>query len=308
MPNQLEQELGIAPVMHRFRRWLRNLFARMTGGFVEPDQRSLDPLTVNYAVWREVRRSVREWPQYLEAPNSVEVLVSPEDWEDYWGIDTARKEEGISAYVSVQATKKRLWMAGDPQILVLSDDTIEPGELEIICQFVEPEEDELVVSASTTASLEPIPSAGSTQSDPGVTQTIISRTQAREVVPTETFVNEMTAGESYLVGEGSFRMAVQSGDCIGAVRPGESVPEEVNVRLDADAFPYVAAKQCTIGILDGRWAITNHSPYGTKLVTHDGTRLMLREPMPHALHEGDMLYLGTDRPLRFELRDCPKET
>jgi len=54
------------------------------------DERSLDPMAVNYAAWSEVRRHVRSWPTYKEVPNRVEVSVSPDDWDEYWGIDTER--------------------------------------------------------------------------------------------------------------------------------------------------------------------------------------------------------------------------
>jgi hypothetical protein len=53
--------------MHRVRRWSRNVFSRIGNGAVADDRRSLDPLTVNYAAWHEVKRNVREWPDYKEA-------------------------------------------------------------------------------------------------------------------------------------------------------------------------------------------------------------------------------------------------
>ena len=116
MPTHIEQELGLAPTTHRFRRWFRKL--------VSEEERSLDPLTVNYEAWRSVRHGVRQWPHYQEAPNYVEVLVSPEDWDDYWGIDSGRKESGVAAYVRARAAEKGYWMAGEPQVSVMANDAI----------------------------------------------------------------------------------------------------------------------------------------------------------------------------------------
>ena len=157
MPNPVENELGLGPVMHRLRRWSRNKLARLGNGTIPEDKRMLDPLTVNYEAWREVRRTVREWPQYKEAANSVEILVSPEDWDDYWGIDTARKEAAVAAYVRMRAKDKGYWMAGDPQVSVYCEDAIEPGELEVNCQFAEPQNDDQSFDAvSSTAAHEKI--------------------------------------------------------------------------------------------------------------------------------------------------------
>ena len=107
--------------------------------------------------------------------------------------------------------------------------------------------------------------------------------------------------EAALVGKGGFRLVLASGDIIGAVSEGQVCPDEVNVRLDAPAFPYVESKQCAIGILGGRWQIVNYSTRGTKIVCQTGMRLMLKEPRPYPLEEGDVIYLGPTRPLRFEL-------
>ncbi|MBO7674235.1 MAG: DUF3662 domain-containing protein [Atopobiaceae bacterium] len=130
MPTHIEQELGLGPTTNRIRRWFRKLMPNADN--------SLDPLTVNYEVWRAMSKNIRKWPSYQEAPNYVEVLVSPEDWEDYWGIDTVRKEAGVSAYVKARIAEKGYWVAGEPQILVFEDDTIDMGDFDIVCQFAEP--------------------------------------------------------------------------------------------------------------------------------------------------------------------------
>ena len=130
MPTHIEQELGIAPTTNRIRRWFRK---HMPSKGV-----SLDPLTVNYETWRAMSKNIRKWPSYQEAPNYVEVLVSPEDWDDYWCVDTSRKEAGVSAYVKARIADKGVWVSGEPQVFVFEDDTIERGDFEIICQFAEP--------------------------------------------------------------------------------------------------------------------------------------------------------------------------
>lgn len=326
MPTHIEQELGLAPTTHRFRRWFRKL--------VSEEERSLDPLTVNYEAWRSVRHGVRQWPHYQEAPNYVEVLVSPEDWDDYWGIDSGRKESGVAAYVRARAAEKGYWMAGEPQVSVMANDAIEPGELEVSCQFIEPKKGEApspltsdAVSSTGRMNFEELNIPPFLQPAPQETTRMTSddmqaaRAAARAAMraeeavpesepepapeekdpPTLRFIDEAHAGVAYLVGEGAFRLELHSGDCIGAVRWGEEVPPEVNVRLDAEGFPYVDVMQCTLAVLDGRWTVTNHAPRGTRLTKHDGRRFMLGEPEPCPIEEGDVLWLGPRRPLRFEM-------
>lgn len=303
MPTPLENELGLGPVMHRVRRWSRTKLSRIGMGSVPEDCRSLDPLTVNYETWREVRRTVREWPHYKEAANSIEVLVSPEDWEDYWGIDAARKEAGVAAYVRARAADKGYWIAGDPQVIVEQDDTIEPGEVEVVCQFVEPAEGEGPTPASNTAE-HPVLDAGVSAREAALTSPLPEEPSQDRVSSTIRFMDPKTAGEACLTDEHGFRLVLKSGDCIGAVQEGDEegcFPAEVNVRLDGAGFPYVAPKQCQLGVVGGRWTVTNFSDHGTMLVTAEGARLMLGEPEPYPIAEGDVLYLGPERPLRFEL-------
>ncbi|MDO4806656.1 MAG: hypothetical protein Q4A07_05345 [Coriobacteriales bacterium] len=519
MPTHIEQELGIAPTTNRIRRWF--------GRFLPGADRSLDPLTVNYEAWRAISKSVRKWPTYNEAPNYIEVLVSPEDWGDYWGIDTTRKEAGVSTYVKARIVEKGLWVAGEPQVLVFEDETIEMGELEVICQFVEPMSAEELNSlrssidhrpsyaqgaktyltegdvssghqprtyVQTTQEYEPLEADDATgaddqdgdvqnvayvaeedlveapaidvldakvervddedpqyeepldvelqdgpalqvpeflaaevqaledsiaempviempqmveaeepqdepakdeahvadvqeevpeaQEEPDEVVADVAEADAEESVeesteepvedfagpvdepdvvpddidlemsdlssherpvipapkpaakvapasvpkiafdpkptprpaisprpapapmpkPTSTvrFVDERNPGSMYLVGDGSFRLEVHSGDCIGAVRIGDSVPAQVNLRLDADAFPYAETMQCSIVVEGGRWCVVNHAVHGTRLTKADGTRYLLGHPDPCALDQGDLLWLGHERPLRVE--------
>lgn len=300
MPTPLENELGLGPVVHRMRRWSRNMVSRIGKGGRPEDQRLLDPLTVNYAAWHEVRRTIREWPHYKEAANSIEILVSPEDWDEYWGIDAARKESGVASYIRARAAEKGYWIAGDPQVYVEEDDAVEPGEVEVLCQFVEPIGGASASPASSTAEHPAIhvPEQGS---DAAVTGVIgDSRQIANEVSSTVRFVDAKKAGEICLSDDGGFRLNIQSGDIIGAVKEDDYVPPEVNVRLDAAGFPYADTKQCQIGVIDGRWMITSFAEHGTMLVKRSGQRLMLGIPEPYPLDEGDVVYLGPERPLRVE--------
>ncbi len=330
MPTHIEQELGLAPTTHRIKRWFSKL---------RPEaERSLDPLTVNYEAWRAMRRMVRSWPHYQEAPNFVEVLVSPEDWDDYWGVDTGRKESGVAAYVRACAADKGYWMAGDPQVVVDVDDTIDVGDVVVRCQFAEPanqEEPAPLVGTGTTsfAAQEsgPLPPTVPPflRQDAEVTTRLsaddVRRMQEERAPerprpdepapapatspeptprepPTLRFMDESHDGVAFLVDDAEFRLEVHSGDCIGAVRWGEEVPPEVNVRLDAEGFPYVEGMQCTLAIRDGRWTVTNHATRGTRLTKCDGRRFMLGEPEACPIDEGDVLWLGPMRPLRFVLR------
>ena len=320
MPNPIEKELGIDSTMHRFRRWMRNRIGVVGKSAGPQDQRQLDPLTVNYAAWNAVRHATREWPHYKEAPNSVEIYVSPEDWEDYWCIDTGRKEEGIAVYVRARAAEKGYWMAGDPQVVILQDDVIEIGGIDVVCQFVEPVgECERPGQISNTTEFEPEPAFEET--DPRKTSRIVRPEPAPEptsvIAPesagepsrvvtsipdaTMRFVDAKNPGTARLVDDNGFCLEIHSGDCIGAVRAGENVPEEVNVRLDAAGFPYAAVKQCSLEVTGGTWTVVNHAPTGTTFVRSDGARFMLYQPEPFPIGEGDVLYIGPRRPLRFEL-------
>ena len=308
MPNPIEKELGIDSTMHRFRRWMRNRIGVVGKSAGPQDQRQLDPLTVNYAAWNAVRRATREWPHYKEAPNSIEIYVSLEDWEDYWCIDAGRKEEAIGAYVRARAAEKGYWMAGDPQVVILQDDALEIGDIDVVCQFVEQaDERERPGQIGATTEFEPVPE----EADPRKTTRITrpaSETDdesTRAVTPgrdtTMKFVDAKNPGTARLVDDNGFCLEIHSGDCIGAVRAGESVPEEVNVRLDAEGFPYAAVKQCSLAVAGGSWTVINHAPTGTMLVQADGARFMLHQPEPFPIGEGDVLFIGPRRPLRFEL-------
>lgn len=318
MPNPVEQELGLGPVLYSFRRWLKGLLMKL--GLGGDKRHPLDPLTVNYEAWRVVRKNIREWPHYQEAPNCVEVLVSREDWDDYWGVDAMRKEAGVSSYVRAQAVERGLWISGDPQVSVRPDDELEMGDVEVRCQFVEPQEvefedsdadagltgdlgawEDAAASGIQTNAWMP-ESAGSVPpfiaSQPAMTRDLAVEGEQ----DTLRFINDEQAAEeeAFLVGEGAFRLAIRPGDCIGAVREGDDVPDEVNLRLDASAFPYVEPMQFSLDIKGGTWTITNHAECGTKLVTHNGARYLLKEEEPFTLSEGDMIWLGPDRPVRFE--------
>lgn len=326
MPTPLEDELGLGPVTNRVRRWFGNALGRMGMGVRPRDRRTLDPLTVNYEAWDAMRRTVREWPRYKEAANSLEILVSPEDWDEYWGIDAGRKEAAIATYVRARAAEKGFWISGDPQVIIVADDGVEVGDLEVVCQFVEPadgsspspvfdtmEHAPLDVSqhvrgqdASANAIPQDQQSADQRELEPPDTQRkpFVAYAQAGEPpLPANTvrFVDEKTAGNAYLTDDHGFRLVLQSGDCIGAVSEVDEVDADVNIRLDADGFPYAEPKQCTLGVVGGRWTVINHAAHGTMLVTSRGARLMLREPEPYPIEEGDILFIGPNRPLRFEL-------
>lgn len=329
MPTHIEKELGIAPTTNRLKRWFRRLRSDET--------LTLDPLTVNYEAWLAVRHNVREWPHYLEAPNCIDVLVSLEDWDEYWGIDTERKEANVSAYVHSRCAKKGYWMAGEPQVYVSVDESIEAGELEVCCQFVNPQDTAepkplkdqgtavqmpvtavppfLQTNAEVTArltleELEAARAAALAQDVPQAPEQPAPRPDNtwddepeddQKELPTLRFMDAERDGVAFLVGEGAFRLEIHSGDCIGVVRWGEEVPPEVNVRLDAEAFPYAEVMQCTLAVQDGRWTVRNHAARGTRLDKCDGSRYMLGEPDPCPIDDGDVLWLGPERPLRFEL-------
>ena len=302
MATGIESDRALGPIVRRMRRWVHNVVTRVGDGIAPEDRRKLDPLTVNYAAWRTTRRHVREWPGYRETPNHLEVLVSPEDWEDYWGVDTERKERAVSDYVTARAAEKGYWVAGKPEVCVVADDAMAIGEVEVECQFV---------AAADGAPPRPAarlgkPSVGrDTERRPDSRETPLTddfATSAEEPSAgvTVRFVDARDAGEVLLLAEDGSRITARSGDCVGAVMGEDEVPDEVSIRLHAGAYPYAEVKHFSLGVIGGRWCIVNHATTGTKLLLRDGGRLMLHEPEPYPLSAGDVVYLGPCGPLRFE--------
>ena len=109
--------------------------------------------------------------------------------------------------------------------------------------------------------------------------------------------------EAWLVGSRGFRMLVRPGDVIGAVDDNGPVPEDVNIRLDARYFHGVEAKQMRLDRQDGQWMLTNLAKGGTSLGSTTGGRALVVDSEPRPLHDGDVITMGEDRPLRFEAQD-----
>jgi hypothetical protein len=216
-------------------------------------------------------------------------------------------------------------------VFVEADDTVEVGEVSVTCSFIEPLNQEEATpvsdvpensdnqadyvaippflknsaSAAQTTRLTPedlqAARAGAPLPMPEAVDYELPSEESPREAPTMRFIENSPESVAFLVGEGSFRLEIHSGDCIGAVRWGEEVPPEVNVRLDADGFPYVDVMQCSLVIQDGRWAVINHALRGTRLTKRDGTRYMLSEPEPCTIEPDDVLWLGPRRPLTFSL-------
>ena len=319
MATGIESDRLLGPVVHRMRRWVRAAASRVSNNLSPEDRRNLDPITVNYAAWREMRRHVREWPGYLEAPNRIEVLVSPEDWESYWGIDAARKEQAVAVYVRARAAEKGYWIAGQPLVRVVFDETLIAGEVEVECHFVAapdgapPRPATQLTSQTSRATQGPFNASRPRVTEPR-TQSSAPHSEARvsqDVQGSQTmefsaadvtvrFVDPADAGEVILLGKNGLSITLRSGDCVGAIAPDDDVPPEVNVRLSAREFPYAEAKHFSLGVVGGRWSIVNHASTGTKVVPRTGGRLMLLQPEPFPLSAGDVVYLGPYGPLRFE--------
>lgn len=359
MPTQMDDEFGLGPVMYRLKRRVDHLGNRLGMNLKGESGKMLDPMTVNYAAWDEVRRCIRTWPKYKEAPNSIEIFVSPADWEDYWGCDTERKEAGVADYVIARLHEKSIWMAGMPQVKILDDEGIRVGCLEVTCRFdkpVEPDqsygpakpmapnlgqhtmrfERQKAEEVEPTISKEPVEatkpkharpeaapqsvplskSGGVAQEEKRSQRTPEPVTRRQDSMPVPPWIAE-TADKpaqgdifeeqaqhdcAYLIDENGFNLKVSPGDVIGAVAEDIEVDEDVNLRLDGGGFPYVEAKQCSFTVIDGHWNLVNYSQYGTKIVTAAGMRLMLGEPVPYPIEEGDTIYLGPSRPLTFTFR------
>ena len=299
----IENDRALGPVVRRMRRWVRNAVSRMGDGLAPEDRRNLDPITVNYAAWREVRRHIREWPRFREAPNLVEVLVSPEDWEDYWGIDTARKEEAVVTYLRARAAEKGYWIAGSPRVCVISDDAMAPGEVEAECHFVAAPHGESPQPIRVDPPTQPTAAAYAQRrvprAQPAMEQSGAQTIAFSSAELTARFVPSEYGGKALLVGGSGRYIEVRSGDCVGAITPDDDVPDEVTVRLPGESYPYAEAKHFSLGVLGGRWCLVNHATTGTKVVTRAGHRIMVREPEPYPLDEGDVVFLGPLGPFRF---------
>ena len=115
--------------------------------------------------------------------------------------------------------------------------------------------------------------------------------------------DEPLPDEAWLVGSRGFRMLVRPGDVIGAVDDNGPVPEDVNIRLDARYFHGVEAKQMRLDKDGDQWMLTNLAKGGTSLGSTTGGRALVVDSEPRPLHDGDVITMGEDRPLRFEAQD-----
>lgn len=368
-------ELGLAPGLHNlFRRLLDFLSKR--GVPAARRERPLDPMVVDHETWRVMRRNVRSWPDYREAPNSFRVEVSKPDWDEYWGIDTTRKAESVARYLLKQAADRDLWIAGTPQVAFEASEDVARGGIVVSASFAESKErahrasaDELpgergsVGPASAfrggdpdstmqfqTGTLHPVGATASASPDDTVVaprarhaqtsrprdpratrplsadETIVlpratslvsdledteertrpeaSAEPASAPAKPESTVTEVlpidVARSAYLLDDGGFRMMVHPGDVIGAVHEGEAMAPDVNIRLDGRGFPDVEARQLSLAATAEGWTITDLAASGTRVDAATGESRVLGPDEAMALSEGDVVYLGAKRPLRFQ--------
>lgn len=355
----VEDELGLAPGIHNLLRRLRGLLSKMGVGSGSAS-RPLDPMVVDHEAWRMMRRNVRTWPDYREAPNGFQIGVSQPDWDEYWGIDTERKADSVARYLLKQASDKDLWIAGRPQVAFSVSDDVARGEVSIAVSFAEssvkahrveagdmPELDAGIgpagsflgdgpakkvspdstvvvprrqyprggrVAAPTTwgqpaVSVVPeetivLPRPTAPVADPQATQALTAPTaldapsmassDATELLPIE------VPRAAYLMDDKGFRMLVHPGDVIGAVHEGESMSADVNIRLDGRGFPDVEPRHLSLAATADGWTVTDLATTGTVIETVAGERRTLETDETAALSEGDVIYLGPERPLRFQ--------
>lgn len=107
-----------------------------------------------------------------------------------------------------------------------------------------------------------------------------------------------TTRKAWLV-NGPFCLMVRSGDVLGAVGQGREVPPEVNVRLDASAFRYVAPKHLGLSYENGQWLVVGYAERGTTVRLGTGERYVIRAGECLPIQDGDQLELGAERPLTF---------
>lgn len=107
-----------------------------------------------------------------------------------------------------------------------------------------------------------------------------------------------TTRKAWLV-NGPFCLMVRSGDILGAIGQGREVPPEVNVRLDASAFRYVAPKHLGFSYEKGQWLVVGYAERGTTVRLGTGERYVIRAGECLPIQDGDQLELGAERPLTF---------
>lgn len=391
----IDDELGLGPSLHNLFRRIRELLGHAAGDGSR-EERPLDPMVVDRAAWRAMRRNARTWPSYKEAPNRFEILVSQADWDDYWGVDPERKAESVTSYLLHQAADRGLWIGGTPQVSFAASDEVTRGSVRIEASFAESTDkahpvtaaDELKVEgglqpaqayledkpdgtpdlsamAASAREVEPgahvpadetvvvrraHPAAGQDQ-DPWAPRVRRSRgllkgrqrerdeeRESEELQDVPESVREQLTGANpdetivldrpnmslddtqavphpvrpemasapvpevaYLLGDGGFRMLVHPGDVIGAVQGELEMPDDVNVRLDGRGFPGVEPRQLALNLEDGAWTLTDYPESGTTIDRIDGGSETVRAGETVKLHDGDVIYLGPTRPLRFHL-------
>lgn len=163
----------------------------------------LEPAGLADECWRAIKKNTRSWPQYMEAPNCLLVHVSPEDWDAYWGVETARKQEAIARSLAQRCSQRELWVDGGvPQVILRRGENVVAGTCEVRASFVArgPNEkpgnddtaDETTVSesmAADSATVEPTPArqatADSASAEPAVagTATAGAADEASRYVP-----------------------------------------------------------------------------------------------------------------------------
>lgn len=106
---------------------------------------------------------------------------------------------------------------------------------------------------------------------------------------------------AYLLGDGGFRMLVHPGDVIGAVQGELGMPDDVNVRLDGRGFPGVEPRQLKLDVGKDGWSLTDYPESGTTIDRIGGGSETVRAGETAQLHDGDVIYLGPTRPMRFHV-------
>ncbi len=142
-----------------------------------------------------------------------------------------------------------------------------------------------------------------TPADAGITAAIADATPVAAPAAEAGAARERTVllsdDAAALVDDGGFRMVVRPGDVVGAVRSGELVPSNVNLRLDGRGFPGVEPCHLGFGLTPEGWTVTNFASGGTRIRTRGGQQLHYVDTRPHRIADGDTIYMGPDRPLRF---------
>lgn len=139
----------------------------------------LEPSGLADECWRAIKKNTRSWPQYTEAPNCLLVRVSPDDWDAYWGVESARKQEAIARSLAQRCSRRELWVDGGvPHVVLQRGEGVAAGTCEVRASFAAREASGKVDGASCSE-----PGVDDVATDAHVAEAMVAEPAAAEPTP-----------------------------------------------------------------------------------------------------------------------------